>query len=68
MTIPARCPICLAPTTFECPDKIPGSMGTHADGVLKVWCNKCINQDDKEKRERRRVANELDWHMICPPE
>lgn len=43
-------------------------MGTHADGVLKVWCNKCINQDDKEKRERRRVANELDWHMICPPE
>jgi len=68
MTIPARCPICLAPTTFECPGEVPGSLGTHDDGVLKVWCLKCINTDDKLRRERKHVANELEWHAVCPPE
>ena len=72
MTIPARCPICLNPGVFEIPDEsddsLTANMARFSDGVLKAWCRACIQSDDKKLRERQRVANELDWHVICPKE
>jgi len=73
MTIPARCPICSLPTEVELPDGSPITGVTlypmrFPDGVLKAWCSSCIKADDRKKSERKHVANELDWHAVCPPE